>query len=127
MTDTTADTTAPMQEEATIFKAEESTAAPVKHGDEIQITIKHGKNTHTLEVRPCQTIAEMKDMLMKITNVPPAMQKLMFKGAAVCSVVVFHLSAYLPRMFLSLYSQKANLTTLRKSQTPSSRLKVKLC
>jgi hypothetical protein len=46
----------------------------------LKLKIKHGKDLHELEVKETDTIDQLKDRLMDLTNVPPAMQKLMFKG-----------------------------------------------
>jgi hypothetical protein len=46
----------------------------------IGLTIKHGRSSYPLPVMPTSTIAELKQQLEELTEVPRGMIKLMFKG-----------------------------------------------
>ena len=46
----------------------------------IKFTVKWGKETIDLELPPSATVGDLRGALQQRTNVPPAMQKLMFKG-----------------------------------------------
>jgi hypothetical protein len=58
----------------TIFEEADDAAVSLK------LNIKHGKVLHEVVVKETDTIDQLKERLMDLTNVPPAMQKLMFKG-----------------------------------------------
>ena len=46
----------------------------------LKFTVKWGKEVMSLELPPTTTVGQLRQTLQQRTNVPPTMQKLMFKG-----------------------------------------------
>ena len=53
-------------------------AAPL--GDPIDIKVVWNKNKYDVVVRPEETVLDLKNKMQELTQLPPAMQKIMFKG-----------------------------------------------
>ena len=55
-----------------------SAAAPL--GDPIDVKVVWNKNKYDVVVRPEETVLDLKTKMEELTQLPPAMQKIMFKG-----------------------------------------------
>ena len=76
---------APASPEVAMTEAEPAADASIFEGADdgtpkLTLKIKHGKDLHEVQVKDTDTIDQLKEKLMDLTNVPPAMQKLMYKG-----------------------------------------------
>ena len=63
---------------AAVLAAAAVVAAPV--GDPIDIKVVWNKNKYDVVVRPEETVLDLKTKMQELTQLPPSMQKIMFKG-----------------------------------------------
>jgi len=67
-------------DDSTIVAAAPSAVAPAPLGDPIDVKVVWNKTKYDLVVRPEETVLDLKTKMQELTQLPPAMQKIMFKG-----------------------------------------------